>query len=257
MAREGETAANGPADPGRSRSTMTTATIEVVTQQGVWINLHGRIENPWNHGQAYGAGFKCGYCPVSNKGGGVTRLREHLAGIQGNVQPCMNVPINVKDLMLNEALAQKTRKRVTHEHRLFIEKEIALAKRSFEIGAIRATNIPLDEARQIEMAIRESLMDAGLQGSSSSPLGRAGSSGVASCSATQQTKLDKFYRSPSATSAPFDVDLARSRSQAQPRVDIMLQGDARERLGKALAKWFHANDIPGKKGRLSIFSVSH
>lgn len=118
----------------------------------------------------------------------MTRLREHLAGIQGNVVPCVNVPLNVKDIMLNEALFRKTRKRVTHEHRLFIEKEIALAKRGFRM-AVRGANIPLDEAGQIEMAMRESLKDLGLQ---SSPLGRAGSSGAASCTATQQTKLDRF-----------------------------------------------------------------
>lgn len=137
-------------------------------------------------------GVKCDYCIATIKGGGATRLREHLAGLQGNVAACANVPLNVEEIMQNEALFRKTRKRVSHEQRLFIEKEIALAKKGLGT-VVRATNIPRDEAGQIEMAIRESLMDVGLQGGSSSPFGRPGSSGAASCSANnQQTTLVMF-----------------------------------------------------------------
>ncbi|RLN17861.1 hypothetical protein C2845_PM02G35130 [Panicum miliaceum] len=40
------------------------------------------IENVWNHGtRLNGQGFKCGYCGMTNKGGGATRLRDHLGGI--------------------------------------------------------------------------------------------------------------------------------------------------------------------------------
>ena len=51
----------------------------------------------------------------------------------------------------------------------------------------------------------------------------------------------------SSSNAPFDVNLARSRAQAQPWVDVMLEGVSKEQIGKAWAKWFHANDIPGRK----------
>ncbi|PWZ06027.1 hypothetical protein Zm00014a_001860 [Zea mays] len=49
------------------------------------------------------------------------------------------------------------------------------------------------------------------------------------------------------------MDLAHSRAQAQPRVDIMLRCGSRDNLGKALAKWFHANDIPGRKADCPYF----
>ncbi|PWZ29999.1 hypothetical protein Zm00014a_024739 [Zea mays] len=65
--------------------------------------------------------------------------------------------------------------------------------------------------------------------------------------------MDRFYRSPSISQGPFDIDLAHSRAQAQPRVDIMLRGGSRDKLGKALAKWFHANDIPGRKADCPYF----
>jgi hypothetical protein len=36
----------------------------------------------------------------------------------------------------------------------------------------------------------------------------------------------------------------------------MLQGNARERLGQAWSKWFHANDIPGKKAICPYFRAA-
>ncbi|RLN22340.1 uncharacterized protein C2845_PM07G40100 [Panicum miliaceum] len=67
----------------------------------------------------------------------------------------------------------------------------------------------------------------------------------------------RFYKSPGSSSqAPFDIDLACSRTQVQPRVDVMLTGGAREKLGKAWAKWFHANDIPGRKADCPYFRAA-
>jgi hypothetical protein len=39
----------------------------------------------------------------------------------------------------------------------------------------------------------------------------------------------------------------------QPRIDVMLEKGHKEKLGIALAKWFHANDIPGRKADCSYF----
>lgn len=81
----------------------------VVTRAGQRIELKGTIKDPWSHGTKRGqVGWKCGYCATSKQSGGATRLREHLCGIQGNVQPCLNVPSNVKDIMLEQvALCKK------------------------------------------------------------------------------------------------------------------------------------------------------
>jgi hypothetical protein len=42
----------------------------------------------------------------------------------------------------------------------------------------------------------------------------------------------------------------------QHRIYIMLYGGAKDRLDKTWAKWFHANDIPGKKADCPYFVVA-
>jgi hypothetical protein len=62
-----------------------------------------------------------------------------------------------------------------------------------------------------------------------------------------------YYRSPSVTQDICDIDLQCSKMSTQPRIDIMLHGSAKERLGKTWAKWFHGNDIPGRKADCPYF----
>lgn len=172
---------------------------------------------------------------------------------------CKNVPHNVRDVMLDVVAAGRRKKLDTNENRLYIEKAIM----DETYGAARRANIPADEEGQIRMALRESLRDIGLHGSGSPPFNRASrsspsigkASGSGSCSGNQ-TRMDRFYRSPSVSKDPFDIDLARSMSPSQPRIDIMLQGDGKVRLGKALSMWFHANDIPGKKADCPYFRAA-
>ena len=212
------------------------------------MKLNGPIEVTWSHGEPFphphGAGFKCFYCFKKVKGGGVTRLKEHLTGATGNVVDCPNVPAYIKDLMSSELVKGKVRRKRSSQIHLFVEKEVMAAN----IGYGRPRN-GLDEATQLETAMGESLRGSNstLENDSSSPFGRPSGSGAASCSGNHQTRVDRFYQSPqSASNASFDIDLARSRTQAQPRVDVMLMGGAKEKLGKSWAKWFHANDIPGE-----------
>ena len=158
--------------------------------------------------------------------------------------------------MLDKDAQGRKRRADTKEHRLYVEK--AIQDKAYD--EYRNANIPRDEAGQIDWALKESLRETrgsgssppfGRVGSSTPPLGRASSStpplGRESCSGSQTT-MDRFYRSPSVLQPPFDIDLARSIAPTQLRVDTMLQGgDAKARLGKALAKWFHSDDIPGRK----------
>ncbi|AQL00750.1 hypothetical protein ZEAMMB73_Zm00001d044738 [Zea mays] len=65
--------------------------------------------------------------------------------------------------------------------------------------------------------------------------------------------MDMYYRSPSVTQDICDIDLQCSKMSTQPRIDIMLHGSAKERLGKTWAKWFHGNDIPGRKADCPYF----
>ncbi|KAG5241726.1 zinc finger protein [Salix suchowensis] len=59
-----------------------------------------RSDDPaWAHGQVVAGSKNASICIHCNKrinGGGVTRLKYHLAGIKGQVEPCKKVPPDVK-----------------------------------------------------------------------------------------------------------------------------------------------------------------
>lgn len=168
---------------------------------------------------------------------------------------CNKVPRFVRGIMLAEQVKGKLNKMDIKEHRLFVQK--AVMEQTY--GEARKANIPTDEEGQHRWALRESLRDIGGSAVSYSPsCGASGSNSNTSpatrvsCSGTQTT-IGRYYSSPSSAQVPFDLDLARSKAPSQPRVDIMLQGDAKVRLGKAWSKWFHANDIPGRKADCPYF----
>jgi hypothetical protein len=45
----------------------------------------GERDQVWGHGENLFVGFKCKYCLKEFRGGGATRLNEHLAGKSRNV----------------------------------------------------------------------------------------------------------------------------------------------------------------------------
>jgi hypothetical protein len=95
-----------------------------------------------------------------------------------------------------------------------------------------------------------------LEHGSCSPFGKSTSSasGATSCSTEKQCSLTRYYKNTQDTSrGPFDIKLERSRTQVQPHVNVMLERGKKEELGLALAKWFHANDIPGRKAEYPYF----
>ena len=59
-----------------------------------------RTSDPgWAHGIMVNGGrqkIKCKYCHKVMLGGGISRLKQHLAGERGNVAPCDQVPEDVK-----------------------------------------------------------------------------------------------------------------------------------------------------------------
>ena len=79
------------------------------------MKLNGPIEVTWSHGEPFphphGAGFKCFYCFKKVKGGGVTRLKEHLVGATENIADCPNVPAYIKDLMSSELVKGKVKRK--------------------------------------------------------------------------------------------------------------------------------------------------
>ncbi|KAL6854412.1 hypothetical protein ACP4OV_019315 [Aristida adscensionis] len=248
-----------------------------VTRSGIGrVQLNEGIDKPWTHGQKWKMqGFKCAYYPTSRDSGGVSRLRDHLAGLPGDVKPCQNVPHIVKDAMLQVAASSKQKKMAVEKTRLYVDK--AIMQEAYE--AARRANIPGDEEGQFRMAIRESLRDIGMLGvgdnsppfsrvsGNSYPVGSSrandnsplvgnarASDSSPSFGNTSQSKLSRYYNSPRNTS--FDIDLARTMSPMQSRIDVMLQGGNKEKFWKTMSKWFHANDIPGRKANCPYFRVA-
>ena len=84
------------------------------------LNWNFYSDDPtWAHGQVV-AGVKnasiCIYCNKRINGGGVTRLKYHLAGIKGEVEPCKRVPPDVKwqmkQLVDDMTMEKERRKRI-------------------------------------------------------------------------------------------------------------------------------------------------
>ena len=119
----------------------------------------------------------CYYCYKTKKGGGFSRLREHLGGITRNVVECKNAPTHInKKIMVDEFASGRIRRKRSNNLLLYVEKEVATQRVSGR------TSIPLDEEGQIEMAMRESLRDSNsaMQQANSSPFGKSVCNGAGS-----------------------------------------------------------------------------
>jgi hypothetical protein len=149
------------------------------------VKLKGGIESPWSHGEPYGNGFSCNYCISRIKGGGATRLREHLGGLPENVAACINVPLNVKAIMTDQVAVRRIRRRQNNDLRHYVEREVRESNKG--LGTSSKARIPLDEEGQIQMALRESLREYDEE----RVIGCSSGSRSASCSANQQTRLDR------------------------------------------------------------------
>jgi hypothetical protein len=62
----------------------------------------GERDVVWEHGENLFSGFKCKYCVKEFRGGGTTRLKEHLAGKSGNIARCTKCPPNIREYFLRE-----------------------------------------------------------------------------------------------------------------------------------------------------------
>lgn len=116
--------------------------------------LRGPITEAWSHGEKWkNNGFKCGYCMVTRESGGATRLRNHLAGVAGDVVSCENVPKFVREIMLQQQVKGKKNRLDIKEHRLYVEK--ALMEEAY--GDAKRANIPTDEDGKLEWVLKESM----------------------------------------------------------------------------------------------------
>lgn len=78
-----------------------------------------RASDPgWAHGIMVNGGrqkIKCKYCNKVMLGGGISRLKQHLAGERGNVAPCEEVPEEVK-VQIKQLLGFKFSEKIGRAH---------------------------------------------------------------------------------------------------------------------------------------------
>jgi hypothetical protein len=233
-----------------------------------------RSDDPgWLHGAAIGGNrqhTECKYCHKKLKGGGITRLKEHLAGGFKNVAACPSVPRQVREQMRGLLTGSKSQKQAKQQREerftriLFDEgREQSTAPQSVDDSEDEEVVYPPDctspEERRIYLAaIRQSkeqrwqeeeLRRTGHRGAS----GRweAGSGSAAAVAfdtgASRQARKERGITGVSHHfSQRFDnPDAAVSAKQKTKQKTIRgMFGNAKEKVGKAVAKYMFFNAIP-------------
>jgi hypothetical protein len=72
----------------------------------------------WEHRENLFPEFKCKYCVKEFRGGGATRLKEHLAGKSGNVAQCTKCPHYIRNYFLRELQRVREQKKAINDERL-------------------------------------------------------------------------------------------------------------------------------------------
>jgi hypothetical protein len=75
----------------------------------------GERDVVWEHRENLFPGFMCKYCVKEFRGGGVTRLKEHLTGENGNVARSTKCPPDIRDYFLHELQRVRERKRAIND----------------------------------------------------------------------------------------------------------------------------------------------
>jgi macrodomain Ter protein organizer (MatP/YcbG family) len=72
----------------------------------------------WENEENLFPGFKWKYCVKEFRGGGATRLKEHLAEKSGNVARCTKCPPDIRVYLLRELQSVRERKKAINDKRL-------------------------------------------------------------------------------------------------------------------------------------------
>ncbi|XP_066310939.1 uncharacterized protein [Miscanthus floridulus] len=213
-------------------------------------NASTAIDSVWTHGIPFGSGFKCHYCNRAFSGGGATRFKEHLAGIIGNVEACQKVPKDVRKCMEESRTEGKRARAVNKARKKRIDDEIARSVGVEDVVTINdyGDDIPNDEEGQLQFVLKRSIHETNIRN-------------VATCSRSgggSQRRIDTMFQKQSASKrrVGFDIDLACSRAPVQPRINVALNPDLKDKLGRAWSKFFQANSVAGRKANCPYFRAA-
>jgi hypothetical protein len=108
-------------------------------------------------------------------------------------------------------------------------------------------DIPNDEEGQLQFVLRKSLHETNIWSVATS----------SSFGGGHQGRIDTMFQkqSTSKRQGGFDIDLARSRAPVQPRINVALNPDLKDKLGRAWSKFFQANDVARRKANCPYFGL--
>lgn len=259
----GSSNGNGKDVAGGSGMTAGHEASQSAPTPGPGYIFTGSITNPWSHAAHYGRqGFSCHYCGLKRQGGGSTRLKEHLGGLGGSVVECYNVPSEVQAAMRKNRLVYKQKKSKVQARKLRLELELLE-----EMGG--SPLIDLDPASDEEdrvrlerekalrgIKLRNAVDSMGSMGSRFEVGSGSGSVNVESSPTTPANGKITQYLQRKSSLSPADGGNRTPASGRQPRIDFSNQKLNAAKLGQAWAKWFHANDIPGRKINCPLFRAA-
>jgi hypothetical protein len=162
----------------------------------------GERDHVWEHGENLFPGFKCKYCVKEFRGGGATRLKEHLAGKSVKVTRCTKCPPDIRNYFLHELQRVRDQKKAINDERLH-----------------RVQNTipePDDEDEELHEVLEVSRREVEFQRRVGEHYEHGGGSGGGGGGGGVK---GLFRRGTSQRERPRDFDVARAKAPVQTRID--------------------------------------
>ena len=200
-------------------------------------------DSVWEHGENIYPGFLCKYCKCSKKGDGATRFKQHLAGRGGNVIACVSVPPDVRDFYRRDLDRAAERRRTRQRESLLREEAAAEGNTVHEVDSDNDEELQaaLHASRQEEEYARRVREQGGQyeHGGGSSQRQQGGLFGMLKRSTSRKGKAV-----PTPT-VQIRIDTGPWTTKSK---------NAKTAIGKAWAKFFHTEAIPGIKADVIGYS---
>ena len=233
----------------------------------------------WNYGERIGDNRQhvmCNFCHKKMMGGGVSRLKQHLAGGYNNVEQCDKCPIEIARAMRDYLNRNKTENaEVTDERRKMRQNLIGGSRRRSGIEIYSSDensddDMDIEYRADIEYAKQQSIRDIhmaeqGFRGGSSRPsIQKGGTSRGLMRSHSVKESWDKFSRKSQKlmgkekdlTIEEMDPSMYRNREVKQAKLTHMWNPKKWAKSAKhAIAKYFIYENIPPSKAQGHFYQL--
>jgi hypothetical protein len=182
----------------------------------------------WLHCQLIDGSMVCNYCKKEVGGGGIHRIKQHLANARGNIKPCLEVPDELKAKMMGllegcQADIAKNKK---------VQKEVGRSS-----GGTRFDSDPQDRMPSFEESSAFPIPRRDPYTNPREEVEHVGGSGAsASGSKRPRGNLDSFF-------------LPRTTPGSQPTIDAKWKKIKREAAWECIARWWYDADTPFNAAR--------